>query len=1227
MAKKKLVVVESPGKIKKIGSFLGPEYIIRASMGHIMDLPQKGLGIDVKKDFEPEYAVIPKKKETVADLKKVSKDVDEVYLASDNDREGSWISESVRRVLERKGLVFHRIVFNSITKKEILDAVANPSVIDTNLVEAQQARRILDRLMGFKISPLLWRHEKSKEEKSRSAGRVQSVGLRMIVDRQKEIDAFKAVKYWTIEVTLSDGKEEFVVQVVQKDKLSISSAEMAEKIVKILEEQEFIVESVDKSQEKKNPPAPFTTSTLQQVGSGALSWKGDRTMEVAQKLYEGGHCLHPKTLVTTADGVVHTIEEVVNNKLSAIVGVDNEGKAAVLEVTNYSVREAPATLYRITTSKNHSIIVTGDHPLLKLQSTQGQQWVKASELRVGDYLGSQERIVIQNQKSTIFDLLEHLPLDRQDQVLVLLHDDAPSSDLKEWIKKEKLAESTIYKYQRNKTLTLKTYLEIRRLYKAIDNYYKGLQYRSARSEAIYPELYITPQLSRWIGLVLGDGSIGLNSVTVRKPDITPEIYSQYYREAFGDGVVRKSGKTSMISKLFMEALGYTHGKKSKVLFIPEFIMRLEDHCIEGFVSGCWDADGSIKKSPQANGCKVSISSGSKKFIDSMRLLLLRLGVVASYHTEKQEKINAWRSIINGQTLVARSDQHYLYINSGSWNAFYRSVRSYLINRLSQLEIVNRSMETRLYKRDKQSRVPINDYIELIRSQSGTTKQELGQKLEIDYWNYYGKVHGQGRTRLSYFNKEQVRRIGEILSNELMLELGSNDIYWEDIKNIEVLNNSDKKHCREVYDLTTSQHNFTCNGFITHNCSYMRTDSVTIAQEAIDGLRTLIPTITGPKYLPSAANVYQNKSKNAQNAHEAIRVTHFDDLPQILMGIHDLDEKKLGELIWRRTVASQMTPAVYDKVEVVVKAGKVALKASGQTQVFDGYLKVWTHTDTKELALPDLKVGQKLTKIKIESVEHETKPPARYTDASLVKELESNGVGRPSTYATVAKTLLARGYVKVSGKAYEPTPKGVEVSDFLKEHFSNLINVSFTAQMETELDEVAEGQKTRLELLRKFYKELSDTIEVVKTKFATNEVSAEACPICKAQMFVKLNRKDNQRFLACSNKDCKKTFNMDENEKPVERKVEKLDKPCPECGGDLLKRTGKNGIFFGCENYKEKGCKVTASADGTIKVPPKNTGKKCKKCKRGTMLERKNRTTGEVFLGCSNYPKCKNAESL
>jgi reverse gyrase/ssDNA-binding Zn-finger/Zn-ribbon topoisomerase 1 len=947
---------------------------------------------------------------------------------------------------------------------------------------------------------------------------------------------------------------------------------------------------------------------------------------VAQKLYEGGHCVCPGSLVTSGNGIIYKIEDFISQKISTISGVDSKGKKAILEVSNYSSKKAPEKLYKITTSKNHTLTMTGEHPLLRLDSQNGLEWVKSQEIRVGDYIGSQERVLAQGKSFTIFDLLKSLSMDRQEEVLVLLSDKIPKEMMKKWAQLEGLAESTCHKYRRNKTLTLKTYLNLRNKNINIDTFYKGIKYRSSQSEPVFPNLYITPALTRWIGLVLGDGHIGSDRVTVRKPDITPELYSKYYGLSFGDFTVRQSNTTSMISKLFLEALGYGEGKKSATLFIPEFIMSLDEECIRGFIAGCWDSDGSIKRSVGANSCKASLSSASKGFIDSMRILLLRFGIVSSYAIEKQESINKRESAIEGRRLIARGDQHYLYINSGSWNNFYECVHPHLLNRLLQLEDVKFNMDKQITKRNKEQGVPINRYIETMRIINGITKQNLGKELEVDYWNYYGKVR-TGRTRVAYFNKEQVGKVGTILSDKLLQELGVNDIYWESIKEIEIIDNTNQQYCSMVYDLTTSEHNFTCNGFITHNCTYMRTDSVIMAKEAVDEVRVLIPTISSSRYLPSTPNVYQNKSKNAQEAHECIRNTHNNDLATVLSGVHDPDEKKLLELIWRRTVASQMVPALYDKVEVVVKAGKVVLKASGQTQVFDGYLKIWTHTDAKELALPDLIAGQKLTKIKIESVEHETKPPARYTDASLVKELEANGVGRPSTYATVAKTLLARGYVKTSGKAYEATPKGVEVSDFLKEHFSNLINVSFTAQMETELDEVAEGKKTRLELLRKFYKELSDTIEVVKTKFATNEVSAEACPVCKSQLFVKLNRKDNQRFLACSNKDCKKTFNMDKDEKPVERQIEKLATPCPECGGELRKMTSSKGtVFYGCENYKGKGCKVTANERGEIRVPPKDTGKKCKKCKKGTMLERKNRTTGELFYGCSNYPKCKNAES-
>jgi len=699
--KKKLVVVESPNKIKKIASFLGPDFVVKSSVGHIMDLPQKGLNIDIKDDFKPTYQVIPKKRDVVKDLKAVAKDIDEVYLAADLDREGEYISASVQHVLKKRGRKFYRVTFAEITKKAVLEAFKNPGVVNTDLVEAQKTRRILDRLVGFKITPFLWQRGKSKSEPSRSAGRVQSVGLRLIVERQKEIDAFKPVKYWTVDALVANkAKKEFTVNLVMKNKLAIDSEDKADKVVATLKKYDFNVDKVTKKSTKSSSSAPFTTSTLQQAASTILHWGSKKIMSVAQKLYEQG-------LIT----------------------------------------------------------------------------------------------------------------------------------------------------------------------------------------------------------------------------------------------------------------------------------------------------------------------------------------------------------------------------------------------------------------------------------------------------------------------------------------------------------------------------------------YMRTDSVAISKEAIKEMRVLIPKVTSKKHLPAKANAYKVKKGKAQEAHEAIRPSNLvDDLITILGTILDTDQKNLFELIWRKAIASQMAPAIFDKVEILVKCGKYKLKALGQTQTFDGFLNVWKYATTKEVTLPIVKEGEKLIKKEIAHKEHETKPPARFNEASLVKEMEANGVGRPSTYASIIEVLKLRKYVDMDGKAFIPTPVGVEVSDFLMVHFDAIIEVDFTAKMEDALDEIAAGDKTRLEVLQEVWKELKGAIDKANINLRTNEVSTEVCPNCKASMYVRLNRKTQQEFLVCSDKKCNSTYDKDDEGKPVKRKEELLGKPCPECGCDLLKRSGKFGTFYGCKGY-QNGCKITANENGEFRIPQKvkKTGKKCPKCKKD-MLERKNKSTGESFFGCSGFPKCRHVIS-
>ena len=283
---KTLVIVESPAKSKTIKKILGNDYLIEASYGHIRDLPPKGLGFNVDNDFKPTFAIIPEKQKVVDNLNKIAKTADKIYLASDPDREGEAIAWHVKEVLKVPEDKIFRIEFNEITPKAIKDAVQNFRQIDMLKVKAQQTRQILDRLVGFKISPILW--EKLRNYRL-SAGRVQSVALRMIVEREEEIEAFVPVEYWTIGAVLSKNNYEFEAELTKyKDKkIEIKNKEEADKILKDLENAQYKVSKITPRDTKRNPQAPFITSTLQREASSKLGYGVSKTMQIAQKLYEG----------------------------------------------------------------------------------------------------------------------------------------------------------------------------------------------------------------------------------------------------------------------------------------------------------------------------------------------------------------------------------------------------------------------------------------------------------------------------------------------------------------------------------------------------------------------------------------------------------------------------------------------------------------------------------------------------------------------------------------------------------------------------------------------------------------------------------------------------------------------------------------------------------------------------------------------------------------------------
>ncbi len=650
----KLVIVESPTKTKSLSKYLGGDFEILASMGHVRDLPKSKFGIEIKDlgddkfEFVPVYELMDKKEDTVKKLKTIAAKADEIILASDPDREGEAIAWHVNEILKeslkgkKKQPVFKRVAYNSITKEAILEAMEHPREIDMNMVNSQQARRFLDRLVGYKLSPILWK----KVRRGLSAGRVQSVAVRLIVEREREIEKFIPIEYWQIRALVKTQKlensktqEEFWVELAKfkANKGEIHNEEEAKKVLEILEAAEYVIKEIKKAERKTQPHAPFKTSTLQQAAANVLGWSAKKTMNIAQKLYEQG-------------------------------------------------------------------------------------------------------------------------------------------------------------------------------------------------------------------------------------DIT----------------------------------------------------------------------------------------------------------------------------------------------------------------------------------------------------------------------------------------------------------------------------------------------------------YHRTDSFNLAPVAIEAVRKFIGEEYGEKYLPASPRMYKTSDKVvAQEAHEAVRPTHIDVTPEKYVGQEmAMDEKKLYSLIWRRTVACQMAEAIFDDTKVVVQAGECELTANGIVVKFDGWKKLFTKDSEELQALPELSVGEKLTKKKIESLQKFTQPPARFNDASLIKELEKKGIGRPSTYAAIISTIIDRRYVDQKEKRFYPTSIGKAVVDFLMANFPREMQYEFTAKMEDSLDDIANGKLAWMEMLSKFWGDFSRKLFKVDKESARVGVPTTGtgvkCPLCKEGEVVIRDGKFG-KFLSCNR------YPECAYKAPYIVYVE--DVVCEKCGKRVvLKKTRTNRDFYGCEDY-------------------------------------------------------------
>ena len=406
-------------------------------------------------------------------------------------------------------------------------------------------------------------------------------------------------------------------------------------------------------------------------------------------------------------------------------------------------------------------------------------------------------------------------------------------------------------------------------------------------------------------------------------------------------------------------------------------------------------------------------------------------------------------------------------------------------------------------------------------------------------------------------------------------------------------------------------------------TYMRTDSLNIAKEAIAAARELIEQRFGEKYLPKSPNLYATKSKGAQEAHEAIRPTDLKLTPELAQKILPRDEYRLYALIYNRFVASQMSPSVSQIQTIIVRGEAGAFKISGRKVEFDGFYKAYGDLD-KDKILPSLSAGDAMSLQSLSSQQHFTEPPARYSEASLIKKLESLGIGRPSTYAPTISLLTARNYVNIEQKHLVPSEIAFKITEMLEQNFKNIVDSEFTSKMEEKLDEIAENKADWQQILADFYYPFMDEIAKGKTSIASQKLAekiGEACPNCGGELLKRQGRFGE--FIACSNyPKCKYSRNADASaEGASEEKAapEVLDEKCPQCGKNLIKRKGRYGEFIACEGYPK--CKYSRKIEGAAKEkkPLVSTGVKCPSCGTGEIVERFSRRG--KFYGCTNYPKC------
>lgn len=535
-----------------------------------------------------------------------------------------------------------------------------------------------------------------------------------------------------------------------------------------------------------------------------------------------------------------------------------------------------------------------------------------------------------------------------------------------------------------------------------------------------------------------------------------------------------------------------------------------------------------------------------------------------------------------------------------WNKVRRGLSAGRVQSVAVRLIVEREQEIAAFKSDEYWSIDAllskegNELTANLKEKDGKAITKLGIKTKNETDAILKDLDGATYTVQDVTTKERHRTPPAPFTTSTLQQAAFNQLGYSSKKTMMV--------AQRLYE----------NGHI----SYMRTDSLNLATEATSKAKEAIINLFGKEYALDTPRVYSKKSKGAQEAHEAIRPTNPALTPDELAPSVETAEARLYRLIWQRMIACQMAPAKLNQTAIDIAAKNFTFRASGMSVLFDGFVRALGEKAAfEETLLPEIAKGDTLALNKLNSEQHFTQPPARYSEATLVKALEEHGIGRPSTYAPTIDTVQKRGYVeKNEDKRLQPTEIGTLVNGVLTEHFPNIVDIEFTANMESSLDDVASGEKKWQPVIKDFYVPFHALIGVkdkeLKKEDLTQEATDEKCPKCGSAVVIKLGRFG--KFKACSNyPECKHTEPFGDEKKLEE---EYLGKICPDCSKPLVVKRGRFGAFLGCSGYPD--CKH-------ITPIVKDTGVACSACEKGKIIEKKSRY-GKTFYACDQYPACKNA---